>query len=266
MAEKRQFELLWLRVVPHALLNDYMTVGAMMFEPGGDFAELRFTRDWKRVECFAPNLELEIFERLETAVREGLRDIHSREDLLQLLDQKFGSVFDVGPVKAVLVENPAAEMGVVERDFLASMAPVERSKRLGRIGIVARMKDGLADAGVLEMMLRDLDMTEFTGENDPFRVDFGYRVGKSLKMLQALALNVSRVPAVTLAYRYATIGEGMRKRGEEALMTAVVGEQALRSAGEVASGIAMLRANEIRVRSVEEMGEIAEEVKRELQA
>jgi hypothetical protein len=157
-------------------------------------------------------------------------------------------------------------MGVVERDFLASMAPVERSKRLGRIGIVARMKDGLADAGVLEMMLRDLDMTEFTGENDPFRVDFGYRVGKSLKMLQALALNVSRVPAVTLAYRYATIGEGMRKRGEEALMTAVVGEQALRSAGEVASGIAMLRANEIRVRSVEEMGEIAEEVKRELQA
>lgn len=266
MAEKRQFELLWLRVVPHALLDDFMTVGALMFEPGGDFAELRFTRDWKRVECFAPNFELEIFERLQATVRGALREIHRREDLLRLLDERFGSFFDVGPAKAVLADNPAAEMGILERDFLAAMEPVERVKRLGRIGIVARMQDELADAGVLELVLRGLDMTEFTGKNDPFHVDFGYRVGSSLKMLHALALNVSREPAVTLAYRYSTIREAMRKRGEEALMTAVVAEQALRSAGEVASGIAMLRANEIRVRSVEEMGEIAGEVRRDLRA
>ena len=61
MAEKRQFEILLVRLVPHALRDDFMTVGVVMLEPAGEFADLRLTRDWKRVECFAPNLEMESF-------------------------------------------------------------------------------------------------------------------------------------------------------------------------------------------------------------
>jgi hypothetical protein len=49
-------------------------------------------------------------------------------------------------------------------------------------------------------------------------------------------------------------------------MTAVINEDAVRSRGEAASGVAMLRANEIVVRDVAEMGKIAEEVRRELRA
>lgn len=131
------------------------------------------------------------------------------------------------------------------------------------MGIVGRMQDAFAEAGVLEMMKRDLDMREFTGENDPFVVDFGFRVGSAVKMFHALALNLSREPAVTMAYRYSRIQSGMRGRGEEALMTAVISEEAMRARGEVASGVAMLRATEISVRDVGEMGEIAEEVRRE---
>jgi hypothetical protein len=58
----------------------------------------------------------------------------------------------------------------------------------------------------------------------------------------------------------------MWARGEEASMTAVINEDAVRSRGEAASGVAMLRANEIMVRDVAEMGKIAEEVRRELRA
>ena len=72
------------------------------------------------------------------------------------------------------------------------------------------MSEAFEAAGVLEMMSRELDMREFTGEHDPFRVDFGFRTGKSLRMFHALALNLSREPAVTLAYRYSKIQEGMR--------------------------------------------------------
>ena|SRR5271166_3683559 len=264
MADKRQFELLLLRLVPHALRDDFMTVGVVVLELGGEFADFRITRDWKRVECFAPDLEVEIFEHLETAVREQLKEIRGRDELVQLLETRFGSVFDVGPVKAMVAADPAAEMRVLERDYLAPMQAVERARRMGRLGIAGRMQDAFAEAGVLEMLQRDLDMREFTGENDPFRVDFGFRVGKSLKMFHALALNMSREPAVTLAYRYSKIQSGMRGRGEEALMTAIMNEDAVRSKGEVASGVAMLRANEIVVRDVGELGEIAEEVRREL--
>jgi len=266
MAEKRQFELLLVKLAPHALRDECINVGVVLVEPSGDFADVRFTRDLRRVECFAPNVELEILEYLEKAVRARLGEIKGREQLLEVLDSSFGNMFDVGPTRGLVAADPVAEMAVLERDYLAPMERPERTRRLGRMGIVGRMQDGFAQAGVLEMMLRDLDMREFTGENDAFRVDFGFRVGKSLKMFQGLALNLSREPAVTLAYRYARIQSGMRGRGEEALLTAVINDEALRARGEVASGIAMLRANEAVVRGVGEMGEIAESVRREVRA
>jgi Protein of unknown function (DUF3037) len=266
MTEKRQFELLLLRLVPHALRDDFMTVGVMVRELGGEFVDARFTRDWKRVECFAPDLELEIFEYLEAAVREQLKDIRRREDLLQLLEARFGTVFDVGPSKALIAVDPQAEMRVLERDYLAPMQAAERTRRLGRLGLVGRMHDAFFQAGVLELLQRDIDMKEFTGENDPFHVDFGFRVGKSLKMFHALALNLSREPAVTLAYRYAKIREGMRQREEEAFLTAIINDEAMRSKGETASGIAMLKANEVAVRGLGEMAAIAAEVRLELRA
>ena len=265
MGEKRQLELYLLRLVPHALRDDFMTVGVVVIESDGAFADVRFTRDWKRVECFAPEIELEHLERLESAVRTGLKEIRGRADLLKLLEERFGPEFDVGPVKGIEAMDPAAEMAVLTRDYLAPMQEVERARRLGRLGIVGRMEDAFADVGVLGLLQRGLEMTEFTGENDPFQIDFGFRVGTSLKMFHALALNLSREPAVTLSYRYARIQEGMRKRGEAALLTAVISEDA-RQREEVASGIGMLKANEIRVRDLGEMAEIANEVRRELRA
>lgn len=264
MAEKRKCELYLVRVVPHPLRDDFMTVGCVLVESGGEFVDVRFTRDWKRIECFAPEIELEHFERLEAEVRKRLKEIRGRESLAQLLEAEFGALFEVGPTKAVEAGDPAAEMAVIERDFLAAMQPVtERARRMGRLGIVSRMEEEFSRAGVLGLMQRDLEMTEFTGENDPFRVDFGFRVGSSLKMFHALALSLSRDPALVLAYRYGRIREGMRKRSEEALLTAVVSEEA-RQRDEAASGIGMLRANEIAVRVVEEMAEVAEEVRRDL--
>jgi hypothetical protein len=264
MADKRQLELYLLRLVPHTLRDDFMTVGVVVVESGGEFVDARFTRDWKRVECFAPEIELEHLERLEAAVRGELKGIRSRADLLGVLESRFGTEFDVGPVKGIEAMDPAAEMNVLVRDYLAPMAPVERARRLGRLGIVGRMEEGFAEAGVLGLLSRDIVMTEFTGEHDPFKVDFGFRVGNSLKMFHALALNLSREPAVTLAYRYARIQEGLRQKNEQAVLTAVISEDAARRRDEVTSGIGMLRANEILVRDVSEMRVIGEEVRREI--
>lgn len=266
MAEKRQLELYLLRLVPHALRDDFMTVGVVVIESGGAFADVRFTRDWKRVECFAPEIELEHLERLEAAVRSGLKEIRGRADLLRLLEEQFGTEFDVGPTKGIEAVDPAAEMSVLTRDYLAPMQPVERVRRMGRLGIVSRMEEAFAEVGVLNLLQRDVAMTEFTGENDPFSIDFGFRVGSSLKMFHALVLSMSREPAVTLAYRFARIQDGMRRKGQEALLTAIVSEDAARRREEVASGIGMLRANEIVVRDVAEMAGIAGEVRRELRA
>jgi hypothetical protein len=280
MSERKQLELYVLRVVPHPLRDDSMTIGVVVMQPDSKasedgnknsqedwFADARFTRDWERLGCFAPEVEREQIERLETTLRARMRDIGSREDLLQLIDENFGTVFDVGPAKGLVTFDPAAEMRILEHDYLDRMPAPEKARglgRLGRWGIVSRMQDAFAEAGVLEMVERDLDMREFTGNHDPFSIDFGYRVGNSVKMFQALAINMSREPAVTLSYRYTRIRDGMRMNGDDALLTAVISEEAMRANRDVASGIEMLRACEVRVRGVEELAEIAEGVRGEL--
>ena len=266
MAEKRQLELYLLRLVPHALRDDFMTVGLVLVESGGDFVDAQFTRDWKRVECFAPEIELEHLERLEAVVRSGLKEIRGRADLLKMLEQRFGPEFDVGPVKGIETLDPAAEMPVLARDYLSPMQPVERMRRLGRLGIVARMEEAFTHAGVLGLLQRDFSMTEYTGENDPFHIDFGFRIGNALKMFQALSLNLNREPAVTLAYRYARIQDGMQKKNQSALLTAIVSEDSARRREEIVSGVGMLRASGIVVRAVSEIAVIADEVREELMA
>jgi Protein of unknown function (DUF3037) len=267
MTEKRQFEVVVLKLLPHVLRDECMNVGVVLVEIGGDFAEARFTRDFKRLQCFAPNLDLEVLEYLESAIQAQLKESRRSELIQRLLDERFGDLFDVGSVKGLVAEDPAAEMRILERDLLAPMQRAEQVRQSGRMAIVEKMADGFANAGVLEMLMRNIDMTEFTGAEDRFRVDFGYRVGKTLKMFEALALGSGRDPALALAYRYSRIQTGVRKKwGDEALLTAVISEDAMRSTGEAASGIAMLRANEVEVRSVREIGEIAKDAKRELRA
>ena len=259
MAEKRQLELMLLRIVPHPLREDSMTVGLVVVEPEGEFAEVRFTRDWRRLECFAPDLDMEWFAKVEGEIREGLKSVRTREGLLQMTEA-FGSMFEVGRTKGLLAADPTKEMGVLEQIYLAPAPAMERARGTGRMRIVAQMESAFTEAGVIGLLQRDLPMTEFTGEFDPFTVDFGFRVGTKVKMFHGLALSLSREPAIMLAHRYERIQSGMKARGDEPLLTAVISEFAARRE-DAAPAIAMLREREITVRDVGEMAAIAEEVR-----
>jgi len=127
MAEKRQLELYLLRFLPHVLRDDFVTVGVVLLESDGGFAEVRVTHDWKMLQCVAPELELEWFETVENEIRRKLASLRGREDLVQLMNERFGAMLDVAPMKAVLTEDPAQEMEVLTSMYLV---PVEgKSKR-----------------------------------------------------------------------------------------------------------------------------------------
>ena len=118
MAEKRQLELYLLRFMPHALRDDFVTVGVMLLESDGGFAEVRFTRDWKMLQCVAPDVELEWFDMVEREIRGKLGSLRRREDLMQLMYERFGTMIEVAPMKAVLTEDPAKEMEVLTSMYL----------------------------------------------------------------------------------------------------------------------------------------------------
>ena len=266
MAEKRQFEVLLLRLVPHALRDDFVTVGVLLTESDGGFAEVRFTRDWKMLQCVAPDVELEWFELVEREIRGRLGELKRREELLQLIGEKFGTVLDVGPTKAVLTEDPAKEMEVLADIYLAPRragmaAPHERT---GRGAIVHTMREAFAEAGVLELMQRDLDVVRYTGMGDPFRIDFGYRADRSMKMFHAVSLSGNVDQALALGYRYSRIQSRMAQDNLQSSLTAVVEQELKREDAKIGFAIGMLEQNQVRVRGVDEMAAIVEEVRREL--
>jgi len=270
MADKRQLEMYLLRFLPHALRDDFVTVGLLLLESHGGFAEVRFTRDWRMLQCVAPDVELEWFEMVESEIRGKLGSLRRREDLMQLINGRFGTMIDVAPTKAVLTEDPAKEMEVLTSMYLVAMERGERTQlRTGRVAIVSTMKEAFTEAGVLELMQRDLDVMKYTGQGDPFRIDFGYRVGSAVKMFHAVSVAANVDQALALAYRYSRVEVGMRLEQLQGSLTAVVDlgmvEQGMALPEEKQRfAIGMLEQNSVRVRAVGEMAEIAGEVRREL--
>jgi chorismate mutase len=267
MAEKRQLELYLLRFLPHVLRDDFVTVGVLLLESDGGFAEVRVTRDWKMLQCVAPEVELEWFEMVENEIRGRLGSLRRREDLMQMMNERFGTMIDVAPAKAVLTEDPAKEMEVLTSMYLVPMERGERTQqRTGRVAIVSTMREAFIEAGVLELMQRDLDVVKYTGQGDPFRIDFGYRVGSAVKMFHAVSVAANVDQALALAYRYSRVEAGMRQEQLQASLTAVVDQGMALQEERTRFAIGILEQNSVRVRAVGEMAEIAGEVRRELRA
>ncbi len=267
MAEMRQLELHLLRFLPHVLRDDFVTIGLSLLESDGGFAEVRFTRNWRMLQCVAPDVDLEWFTVVENEIRGRLGSLRRRDDLIQLVHERFGTMLDVAPTKAVLTEDPAKYMEVLTSMYLV---PTERSDRVqqrtGRVAIVNTMKDAFTFAGVLQLLQKDLNLAQYTGLGDPFRIDFGYRLESKLKMFHAVSLktSISQTQALELAYRYPRMKAGMDREQIHASMTAVV-DQALAFRDErTRFAIGMLEENSVRVRMVEDMALIAGEVRREL--
>jgi hypothetical protein len=251
--------------MPHPLRDDFVTVGLLLLESDAGFAEFRFTRDWRMLQCVAPDVELEWFQLVESEIRGSLQKFRSGEELAQLVAEKFGAIVDVGPTKAVLTEDPSKEMEVLASIYLA---PRDHSGRVQprsrRTAIVQTMSDAFENAGVLELMQRNLDVVKYTGQGDPFRIDFGYRMGSVIKMFHAVSLAANVDQALALGYRYSRVEAGMRLESLQASLTAVVDRQIeiLDERAEFAVG--MLKSNSVGIHTVSEMAEIADGVRREL--
>jgi hypothetical protein len=115
-------------------------------------------------------------------------------------------------------------------------------------------------------MQKDLDVVKYTGLGDPFRIDFGYRVGSAVKMFHAVSVAANVDQALALAYRYSRVEAGMRQEQLQASLTAVVDQGMGLQEEKTRFAIGMLEQNSVRVRVVGEMAEIAGEVRRELRA
>jgi hypothetical protein len=232
-------------------------------QPGG-FADVRFTRNLRRLHCFDPLVDTDELAALEREIRRDLQDPQRRAELLKRTGDAWSNLIRCEPLQGCLSESPAKELQRLSSTYLETPTLSERRELSGRQRILAHMKDELEKAGVLPLMLQDISVAEFTRPGDPLKLDFGYPSGQSFKFLQAVSL-VQRVePGMILAARFPQIAASMKdKKGMTAWMTAIVDDD-LPHGNEVNFAMEMMQDSGIVVAPAAKMPEIAEGIRVEL--
>ena len=265
MAEKRQLEFFLLRYVPDAVKDEFVNIGVVMVEPGANgagFADVRFTRDWRRVRCLDPQVDVEMLEALEREIRGQLNG--DRATLLRRLEDSFSNVIQLSPVKGCLAEDPAHEIDTIASIYLEAARVAAPRPATGRRLILESMRDAFERAGVLQL-LSAVPVAPYTKPGDPFQFDFGYRVGGDIKLFHAVSLKAGVETAVTLAARYPKIAPVMEKMTSATpKLTAVIDDDLDRGREEIQFALSMMEEERIRIALAAEMPMIAKAARVEL--
>ena len=268
MAEMRQLEFFLVRYVPDALREEFVNFGVLMLEPGangGGYADVRFTRDWRRVRCLDPGADLGMLEALEADLRQQLaRGGPDRDQIVAKLQDYCSNGVQFSSAKACLAADPAREMDTLAQLYLERRA-VEKREAAGRQAIVGQLRQAFEQAGVWGLMRKRIAAAEYTRKGDPLKIDCGYRPNGMIRMFHAVSLATDADAAKVLAFSYPELQAGIaRVEKATAELTAVVEDGLDRSEEGIAFALATLERNEIAVAGTEELAGIAERARIEL--
>jgi hypothetical protein len=278
MAERKHLEFFLLRYVPDAVKDEFVNIGVVMVEAGTNggaanadrpdqarFADVRFTRDWRRVRCLDPQADVEMLEALEREIRGQLAEARDRETLLRRLEDSFSNVVQLSPAKGCLAEDPVREIEAMASMYLEAAKVTGRREASGRQRILATMRGAFEQAGVWPLMRKQIAVAQYTHKGDPLKIDCAYRPNGEIKMFQAISLETDTDAAKVLAFSFPKIAEGIAaKENAKTMLTAVVEDGLDRSDEAVLFALATLEQCRIRVAAAGEMAGIAEVARREL--
>ncbi len=283
MANLRQCEFYVLRYVPDVVKGEFVNIGVVLLETGeGEFTDLRLTRDWRRVRCIDPDVDIGLLEALEQDLRGKLKSrvpeivnykapMSRRDWLLEQIETSWAGTLQMTPATGVLTESPEAEIGVLAGAYLESPArgKQERGAR-GRMAIYNAMRGTFEEAGVWALMQKDIAAEKFTRPGDPFKVDCGYQPNGVLHMFHALSLaeqvgSAQVNAAKALAFSYTEIKQGLKVKSHlESDLTAIVEDGLDVNDTSIGFALATLAESEIQLARVAEMPAIAERVRVEM--
>jgi hypothetical protein len=286
-SQRRACEFHLLRYVPDAVRNEYVHIGVILREQGSqEAAEVKFTRDWRRVRCLDPDADTALLEGMESELR---RRFQAQPDgnLMRLLNESLSLSVQMTESKAYLAESLPAGMDELMKRYV-DPPPREHMPRLsGRAAIQARMRAEFERAGVWELLRKRIAASEYTRPGDPLRIDVGYRpngmnhpadkdpsVGTpAIRMFHAVSLEPGVEMAKVLAFSAAGLRAGVERVEKAQLELTAVIEPAARlgATGEEPErlemyrfGVETMEENQIRVLTTSDLGRVAETARREL--
>jgi Protein of unknown function (DUF3037) len=271
--DRRACEFQLLRYVPDAVRNEYVHIGVILREQGSrDAAEVRFTRDWRRVRCLDPDADTALLEGMESELR---RRFLAEPDgnLMRLLTESLSLNLQMTEPKAYLAESLPAGIEELMRLYVEPLSR-ERSPRLsGRAAIQAKMRGEFDRAGVWDLLRKRIAASEYTRPGDPLRIDFGYKPNGIIRMFHAVSLEPGVEMAKVLAFSAAGLRAGVeRVEKAELELTAVIEPAARLGASDEEPerlemyrfGVETMEEHQIRVLTTSDLGRVAETARREL--
>ena len=272
-SERRACEFRLLRYVPDAVRNEYVHIGVILREQGSEApAQVRFTRDWRRVRCLDPEADTGLLEGMESELRMRF-EAEPDGNLMRLLSEALSLSVQMTEPKAYLAESLPAGMEELMRLYVEP-PPRERVARLsGRAAIQARMRTEFERAGVWDLMRKRIAASEYTRPGDPLRIDVGYRPNGLIRMFHAVSLEPGVEMAKVLAFSAAGLRAGVERVEKAQLELTAVIEPAARlgATGEEPErlemyrfGVETMEEHQIRVLTTSDMERVAETARREL--
>lgn len=272
-SERRSCEFRLLRYVPDAVRNEFVHIGVILREQGSSAAaEVRFTRDWRRVRCLDPYADTDLLEGMESELR---RRFTAEPDgnLMRLLSESLSLNIQMTEAKAYLAESIPTAVEELMRLYVEP-PPRQRIPRLsGRAAIQAKMRMEFERVGVWDLLRKRIAAADYTRPGDPLRIDVGYRPNGVIKMFHAVSLEPGLEMAKVLAFSAAGLRDGVQRNEKAELELTAIIEPAskLGATDEEPERLAMYRfgvetmeENRIRVLTTSDMNRVADTARREL--
>jgi hypothetical protein len=220
MTNRKECEFRLIRYVPDPIRNEFVNIGVLLRTELQ--TELRFTRDWGRVRCLDPDADTEMLEALELEIENRLNAQTGSRHIIELLDASLSNGVQITESKGYLAETFPAGLEELMRMYVDPPRKERSRRKSGRAAILATMRTRFEQAGVWNLMRKQIPAADYTEAGDPLRIDCGYRNG-FMKFFQAVSLETDAVDAKILAYSAESLRIGVEKKDKAKLeLTAII--------------------------------------------
>lgn len=269
MADFEKLEFFLLRYAGDITKGESINLGVVAYAPEsehGGFADVRFIRNWRRLHCFDPLVDVEELQAIERDIVRSLQDPQRWAELRKRMDDSWSNGVQVTALQGCETNlSPAMELERLSAIYLETPSLAEPRPLTGRQQILSVMRDEFEKAGVLAFLQRNVPIAEYMKFGDPLRFDFAYALERDLKFLHAVSLPQGSDRGKVLALQFPEIAAGVQaKRGLKAWLTAVVDDELNRDRREVNLVLNMMQDSGIAVARAAEMPQIAEGIRLEL--
>src|SRR5580693_560320 len=171
MAERKPFEFFLLRYVPDAAREEFVNIGLVMTESGGDgggFAGVHFTQDWRRARCLNPDVDVEVLDALGREIQRRIASVQDRALMVHEMMDRYSNAIQISPVRQVLAEDPVKELKDLASTLIempsarASIDQRKAPRTAGRKWLHSGMSAAFQEAGVWEFLDKNVPAAPYT--------------------------------------------------------------------------------------------------------